>query len=286
MSGLEEQRTNINKLIENYTNELNALRIRSSSQTRNPNLIKNQKLLINHINSLTENLNAIQNYQRQQEQEQRIVQQRITNRNVPSDKDSDEELLKELEEADEEEEKEEEKEEEEKEEEKDDEESGVKPVKEKKYTPLINKNTGEIEMVDLYKKEEKEEKTGFSETIVRKINVSTGPKKPNTNPCPQIFNIGKKVNNKFFIPSQFPNLTKKKSLLKEGRKHMKTKNKNRKGISRTEISKKDIIKKDISKKDISKKDISKKDMSKKDISKKDISKKDISRKSVKKNLAL
>ena len=58
--------------------------------------------------------------------------------------------------------------------------------------------------------------------------------------CPQIFNIGKKVNNKFFIPSQFPNLTKKKSLLKGGRKHMKTKNRNRKGISRTEISRKGI----------------------------------------------
>jgi hypothetical protein len=122
----------------------------------------------------------------------------------------------------------------EKEEEKDDEESGVKPVKEKKYTP------GEIEMVDLYKKEEKEEKeTGFRETLVFK-NDSTGPKKLNTKLCPQIFNIGKKVNNKFFIPSQFPNLTKKKSLLKGGRKHMKTKNRNRKGISRTEISRKGI----------------------------------------------
>jgi hypothetical protein len=233
MSGLEEQITNINKLIENYTNELNTLRIRSY-QNKDPNLIKKQKQLINHINSLTKNLNAIQNYQRQ---EQRIVQQRITNRNVPSDKDSDEELLKELEEADEEEEKEE------KEEEKDDEESGVKPVKENIYTPLINTNPGEIEMVDLYKKEEK---TGFSETIVTNKNVSTGPIRPNMEQCPQIFDIGKKVNNNFFIPSQFPNLTKKKSLLKEGRKHMKTQNKNKKVISKKEISKKVISKKKIS----------------------------------------
>jgi hypothetical protein len=141
---------------------------------------------------------------------------------------------KEKEEEKEEEKEREEEEKEEKEEEKDDEESGVKPVKEKKYTP------GEIEMVDLYKKEEKEEKeTGFRETLVFK-NDSTGPKKLNTKLCPQIFNIGKKVNNKFFIPSQFPNLTKKKSLLKGGRKHMKTKNRNRKGISRTEISRKGI----------------------------------------------
>jgi hypothetical protein len=56
--------------------------------------------------------------------------------------------------------------------------------------------------------------------------------------CPQIFNIGKKVNNKFFIPSQFPNLTKKKSLLKEGIKHMKTQNKNKKATSRKEIGRK------------------------------------------------
>jgi len=39
----------------------------------------------------------------------------------------------------------------------------------------------------------------------------------------KIFDTGKKINNKFFIPSQFPNLTKKKSLLKGGRKHIKTK---------------------------------------------------------------
>jgi len=70
---------------------------------------------------------------------------------------------------------------------------------------------------------------GFSETIVPNQNVSTGlgPKRPNMKLCPQIFDIGKKVNNKFFIPSQFPNLTKKKSLIKGGSKHMKTKGRSR-----------------------------------------------------------
>ena len=91
----------------------------------------------------------------------------------------------------------------------------------------------EVEMVE-------KKKTGFRETLVPRINGSTEPKKTKMEQCPQIFNIGKKVNNKFFIPSQFPNLTKKKSLLKGGRKHMKTKNRNRKGISRKGISRKGI----------------------------------------------
>ena len=87
----------------------------------------------------------------------------------------------------------------------------------------------EVEMVE-------KKKTGFRETLVPNKNVSTGTINPNRKLCPQIFNIGKKVNNKFFIPSQFPNLTKTKSLLKGGRKHMKTKNRNKKGISRKGIS--------------------------------------------------
>ena len=95
----------------------------------------------------------------------------------------------------------------------------------------------EVEMVE-------KKKTGFRETLVPRINGSTEPKKTKMEQCPQIFNIGKKVNNKFFIPSQFPNLTKKKSLFKRERKHMKTKNKNRKEISRTDISKKEISKKE------------------------------------------
>ena len=121
---------------------------------------------------------------------------------------------------------------------------------------------GGVESIEEEKEseEEKEEETGFRETLVPNKNVSTGTINPNTKLlCPQIFNIGKKVNNKFFIPSQFPNLTKKKSLFKRERKHMKTKNKNRKEISRTDISKKEISKKEISKTDISKKEISKKE---------------------------
>ena len=132
---------------------------------------------------------------------------------------------------------------------------------------------------DLYSSGITRKNAGFSETIVPRINGSTGPGPiiPNTKPlCPQIFNIGKKVNNKFFIPSQFPNLTKKKSLLKEGIKHMNTQNKNKKVISRTETSRKGI--KGITRKEISKKETSRKVKGIKGISRKGI--KGISRKGI------
>ena len=127
------------------------------------------------------------------------------------------------------------------------EERGVKPVKVPKYKQgkfvLENQsqNPTPEDEEDLYsnKKTQKNDEpitrrnrpvnAGFSETIVPNQNVSTGlgPKRPNMKLCPQIFDIGKKVNNKFFIPSQFPNLTKKKSLIKGGSKHMKTKGRSR-----------------------------------------------------------
>ena len=135
-------------------------------------------------------------------------------------------------------------------------EGGVESIEEEKEREEEKEEEKEREEE---KEEEKEEETGFRETLVPNKNVSTGTINPNRKLCPQIFNIGKKVNNKFFIPSQFPNLTKKKSLFKRERKHMKTKNKNRKEISRTDISKKEISKKEISKTDISKKEISKKE---------------------------
>ena len=56
--------------------------------------------------------------------------------------------------------------------------------------------------------------------------------------CPKILDTGKKVNDKYFLPSQFPNLTKHKPLVidmtpqvpKGGRKSRKLMNtKNRKG---------------------------------------------------------
>ena len=128
------------------------------------------------------------------------------------------------------------------------EERGVKPVKVPKYKQgkfvLENQsqNPTPEDEEDLYSSGITRKNAGFSETIVPRINGSTGlgPKRPNMKLCPQIFDIGKKVNNKFFIPSQFPNLTKTKSLLKGGRKHMKTKNRNRKGMSRKGISRKGI----------------------------------------------
>jgi len=140
------------------------------------------------------------------------------------------------------------------------EERGVKPVKVPKYKQgkfvLENQsqNPTPEDEEDLYsnKKTQKNDEplprrnrpvnAGFSETIVPRINVSTGPKRPNMKLCPQIFDIGKKVNNKFFIPSQFPNLTKKKSLLKGGRKSMNIKGRNSNRISRKRISRKRISK--------------------------------------------
>ena len=303
MSGLEEQITKINKLIQEKTTELNALqgnlrKMPYQNRIKHPDL-KKQKLLSNQINSLTQNLNTLQNLQGEIVKQQRITNS--LNRNVPRDKDvnedsrklgidSDEELLKELEAADVKEK------DEEKEKEEDDDESGVTPIEEEQKVQLPGKtiptpdenyikrpsteeeegrgvkpveeeergvkpveeeergvkpvkvpkykqgkfvlenqsqNPTPEDEEDLYSSGITRKNAGFSETIVLK-NVSTGTIKPNTNLlCQQIFNIGKKVNNKFFIPSQFPNLTKKKSLLKGGRKHMKTKNRNRKVISRS-----------------------------------------------------
>jgi len=54
---------------------------------------------------------------------------------------------------------------------------------------------------------------GFSETIIQKLNRPTGPMTINMKICPTILDTGKKVNNKYFIPSQFPNLTKPKQLV-------------------------------------------------------------------------
>ena len=54
---------------------------------------------------------------------------------------------------------------------------------------------------------------GFSETIIQKMNRPTGPMTINMKICPTILDTGKKVNNKYFIPSQFPNLTKPKQLV-------------------------------------------------------------------------
>ena len=186
MNGLEEQRTNINKSIEKYTNDIknhtNDIKIIEEKITeykKHPSTGNLDKIV--ELNKLIGTKRAIINFYTQQIKKLQGGVESI-------------------------------------EEEKEEEESVVKPVKVPKY------KQGKF----VY------EKTGFRETIVKKKDE---PKKPNTQ-CPQIFDIGKKVNNKFFIPSQFPNLTKKKSLLKGGRKHMKTKCRSRRSnrINRKEIS--------------------------------------------------
>jgi hypothetical protein len=62
---------------------------------------------------------------------------------------------------------------------------------------------------------------GFTETIVRKGNIPIGPQRPNLTLCPTLFNTGNRVNEKYFIPSQFPNITKIKPIVIE--KKTKTK---------------------------------------------------------------
>jgi len=66
---------------------------------------------------------------------------------------------------------------------------------------------------------------GFVETIVRKREMGpSGPPRHNKTLCPSIFNTGNRVNEKYFIPSQFPNLTKIKAIptgIKGGRKSRK-----------------------------------------------------------------
>jgi hypothetical protein len=56
-------------------------------------------------------------------------------------------------------------------------------------------------------------KTGFTETIIKSQQNTQSPKIQNLNLCPKILNTGTKTNNKYFIQSQFPNLTKIKSKL-------------------------------------------------------------------------
>jgi hypothetical protein len=56
-------------------------------------------------------------------------------------------------------------------------------------------------------------RTGFTETIVRKVKNPMGPQRPNLTLCPTIFNTGNRVNEKYFIPSQFPNITKIKPIV-------------------------------------------------------------------------
>ena len=69
--------------------------------------------------------------------------------------------------------------------------------------------------------------SGFRETIVSKGTRIEGPARPDTKLCPQLLATGKKINTKYFIPSQLPNLTKlktditKEDIKKGGRKTRK-----------------------------------------------------------------
>jgi hypothetical protein len=77
---------------------------------------------------------------------------------------------------------------------------------------------------------------GFTETLVQRRFTNIGPMIPDLTLCPKILDTGKKVNGKYFFPSQFPNLTKHKPLVidmspqvpkggRKSRKLMKIKNK-------------------------------------------------------------
>ena len=238
MSELEEQITKINKLIEKYTNEIKGFNERITEYNNKPSSTINS----NSIDRFNEHINlrkkTIKNYTQQikalremkkkvdrgvkpVEEEQKV---QLPGNTIPT---PDENYIKRP---------------------STEEERGVKPVEDEEDL-YSNKKTQKIgEPLKPITRRNRPVNAGFSETIVPNQNVSTGlgPKRPNTKLCRQIFDIGKKVNNKFFIPSQFPNLTKKKSLIKGGRKHMKTKNRNRKVISRKGISRKGISRKGIS----------------------------------------
>jgi hypothetical protein len=79
---------------------------------------------------------------------------------------------------------------------------------------------------------------GFRETIIETNLQKTNPSiTSNIKTCPIILNTGKKVTNKFFIPSQFPNLTKIRSIKNEinsitGGKYTKRKSSKRKSSKR------------------------------------------------------
>lgn len=82
---------------------------------------------------------------------------------------------------------------------------------------------------------------GFSETIIQKMNRSIGLMTINMKICPTILDTGKKVNNKYFIPSQFPKLTKPKQLVQN---ISNSKNKNKKS-NKINIKQKKTLKKKV-----------------------------------------
>jgi hypothetical protein len=79
---------------------------------------------------------------------------------------------------------------------------------------------------------------GFRETIISSTTQKTNPStKSNIKLCPIILNTGKKVKNKFFIPSQLPNLTQTRLIKNEinpitGGKYTKRKSSKRKNSKR------------------------------------------------------
>jgi hypothetical protein len=56
---------------------------------------------------------------------------------------------------------------------------------------------------------------GFKETIISSTVQNPTPTINSKNTCPTILTTGKKITNNFFIPSQFPNLTKIRSIKNE-----------------------------------------------------------------------
>jgi len=264
MSGLEEQITKINKLIEKYTNEIKGFNEKITEYNNKPPSTINSNSIARfneHINlrkktikNFTQQIKALREMKKKVDrgvtpvEEQKI---QLPGNTIPT---PDENYIKRPSTEEEErgvkpvkeeergvkpvkEEKMEKPVKEEKMEKPVKEEGGVKPVEADLYSSGITQKNRAILPIGTLKPVTSRNipvNAGFSETIVPNQNISTGlgPKRPNMKLCPQIFDIGKKVNNKFFIPSQFPNLTKKKSLIKGGSKHMKTKGSNRKVISR------------------------------------------------------
>jgi hypothetical protein len=244
MSESEEIINNLNKSIQEKTNEIDVFR---NELTSLPNTLQNtekikrlEKRIIQRQKAIKENtqqLNTLKQLQQTINKANRITSS-INTRKTISEPEKEEQ--------------EEQEEKDEQEEQEDDNES----------TNLIGNNPqlsrpGDIEMTNLASdtrtrknrgsiprgrlsaplqspqltRRNRPSNTGFSETIVPRSVISSVPIRPNMKLCPKILDTGKRVNDKFFIPSQFPNLTKPKPVTVKGgrksRKHIKIKNRKR-----------------------------------------------------------
>ena len=218
MSQIEEEINKLNNLITKYTNEisdleknknnLNTITTNNRITLLNKNIkyLKEQKHMLKRVNRRVNSANQLQNQLRNNTNEKKEKKEKKEKEKEKKEKENKNEVIK-------------------------DRRVQSFPIEKEQLPENIKRpTTVEEEMGDEVPKYKQGNpvitpiitpvitpvKTGFTETIVKKkINVFTEQISQNTNICPLISNnIGKKINRNFFVPSQFPNLTKKKSLFK------------------------------------------------------------------------